>query len=83
MCKQAYKNGENKMKVIKHDNSKFAHYHGFVDALNELGISIKNTLQDALELYKSKHPKQQSFILIHYWLFWKDALYWVDRQKNV
>jgi hypothetical protein len=21
--------------------------------------------------------------LIHYWLFWKDALYWVDRQKNV
>jgi len=74
MCKQAYKNGENKMKVIKHDNSKFAHYHGFLDVLNELGILIRNTLQDALELYKSKHPKQQSFILIHYWLFWKDAL---------
>jgi hypothetical protein len=74
MCKQAYKNGENKMKVIKHDNSKLAHYHGFADVLNELGIWIKNTLQDALELYKSKHPKQQSFTLIHYWLFWKDAL---------
>jgi len=74
MCKQAYKNRENKMKVIKDDISKFAHCHGFVDALNELGISIKNTLPDALELYKSKHPKQQSFILIHYWLFWKDAL---------
>jgi len=74
MCKQAYKNRENKMKVIKDDISKFAHCHGFVDALNELGISMKNTSLDALELYKSEHPKQQSFILIHYWLFWKDAL---------
>jgi hypothetical protein len=74
MCKQAYKNCENKMKVIKHDISKFAHCHGFVHVLNELEISIKNTLQNALELYKSKRPKQQSFILIHYWLFWKDAL---------
>jgi hypothetical protein len=62
------------MKVIKDDISKFVHCHGFVDALNKLGISIKNTLQDALELYKSKHPKQQSFILIHYWLLWKDVL---------
>jgi len=69
MCKEAYKNRENKMKVIKHDISKFAHCHGFVDALNKLEISNKNTLQDALELYKSKHPKQQSFILIHYYLF--------------
>jgi hypothetical protein len=74
MCKQSYKNCENKMKVIKDDISKFVHCHGFVDALNKLGISIKNTLQDALELYKSKHPKQQSFILIHYWLLWKDVL---------
>jgi hypothetical protein len=73
MSKQAYKNCENKMKVINHDISKFARCHGFVDALIELEISSKNTLQDALELYKSKHSKQQSFILIHYWLFWKDA----------
>jgi hypothetical protein len=52
MCKQAYKNLENKMKVIKHDISKFARCHGFVDALNELGISIKNALQNAYNAYK-------------------------------
>jgi len=52
MCKQAYKNLENKMKMIKHDITKFACCHGFVAALNELGISIKNALQNTYNAYK-------------------------------
>ncbi len=61
MCKQAYKNLENKMKVIKHDISKFARCHGFVDALNELGISIKNTLQNAYNAYKQTISKNEIY----------------------
>lgn len=40
------------MKVSKHYISKFVCCHGFVDALNELGISIKNALQNAYNAYE-------------------------------
>jgi hypothetical protein len=80
MCKQTYKKHGNKMEG---NQIKFVHCHGLVIALNKPRTSIADTLQKALELYKSKHPKQQSFTFIHYLLFLKDASQCPDMQQDI
>jgi hypothetical protein len=43
-------------------------------ALNESGTSSEDTLQKVIELFNSKHPKQNAFVFIHCWLIFKDVL---------
>jgi len=69
MCKQVYKNLENKMKVIKHYISKFAHCHGFVDALNELGISIKNTCKMHI-MHTNRQSIEMKLIILKIFYSW-------------
>ncbi len=49
----------------------------------EFGTSTNDVSHKALELYKSKHPKNQSFVFIHYWFILKDIPKWVDFWKDV
>jgi len=41
--------------VIKHDVNKFVGAFGSVEALCDIGMSVKDNLHKALELYKIKH----------------------------
>jgi len=43
-------------------------------ALNESGTSNEDTLQKVLELFNSKHRKQNAFVFVHCWLILKDVL---------
>jgi len=56
-------------------------YHTIV-ALNESGTSSEDTLQKVLELFNSKHPKQNAFAFIHCWLILKDVLRWSKTKKE-
>jgi hypothetical protein len=69
---------ETKWGIIKHDVAKFVGHYTTVLALCESGIGIKDTLPKALNLYKTKHPKHQTFIFIYAWYVLKDILRWVD-----
>ncbi|KAH8947281.1 hypothetical protein BDL97_11G032300 [Sphagnum fallax] len=66
---------EIKWGLIKHDVAKFF-------ALNESGTSSEDTLQKVLELFNSKHPKQNAFAFIHCWLILKDVLRWSKTKKE-
>jgi hypothetical protein len=57
------------MKVVK-----FCGNYQTIVALNESGTSSEDTLQKVLELFNSKHPKQNVFVFIHCWLILKDVL---------
>jgi hypothetical protein len=48
---------EIKWGLIKHDVTKFCGNYQTIVALNESGTSSEDTLQKALELFKSKYPK--------------------------
>jgi hypothetical protein len=65
---------ETKWGIIKHDVAKFVRHYTTMLALCESGIGIKNTLQKALHLYKTRHPKHQTFTFIHVWYALKDIL---------
>jgi hypothetical protein len=51
---------EMKWGIIKHDVAKFIGVHKQVSSCRESGSSPDNVLQNALELYKVKHPKQHT-----------------------
>jgi hypothetical protein len=40
-------------------------------------------LQKALELYKSKHIKNQSFVFLHCWFLLKDVIKWAYFREDV
>ena len=44
----------------------------------ESGSSFDDLLENALELYKVKHPKQRSFIFSHCWLMLRDVPCWME-----
>jgi hypothetical protein len=44
---------------------------------------LDDVLQNALELYKVKHPKQHSFFFIHCWLVLKDVPRWMETPSKV
>ncbi len=67
-AKYLAKSLETKWGVIKHDVAKFCDNYQAVVALNKSSESPKHTLQKALKLFKAKHPKQGSFVKIHFWL---------------
>lgn len=69
---------ETKWGVIKHDVAKFIGNYKVAVALCQSGTSSHDVLQKALELYKSKHPKNQSFVFIHCWFLLKDIPHWAD-----
>jgi hypothetical protein len=56
---------ETKWGIIKHDVAKFVGHYTTVLALCELGIGTKYILPKALDLYKTKDPKHQTFIFIY------------------
>lgn len=64
--------------VIKHDVAKFVGVYSQVLKLQESGTSLEDVLQQALELYRVKHPKQQGFLYIHCWMILKDVPRWFD-----
>jgi hypothetical protein len=64
---------ETKWGIIKHDVAKFVGHYTVVLALCESRIGIEHTL---LDLYKTKHPKHQTFTFIHVWYVLKDILQW-------
>jgi hypothetical protein len=74
---------ETKWGLIKHNIAKFCGVYNSVFALNESGISSQDVLEHALELYKVKHPKQLSFVFLHYWLLLKDVPRWWDSPSKV
>jgi hypothetical protein len=41
--------------------------------MRESGVLVDDMLERMLELYKVKHPKQQSFVFLHCWLILKDV----------
>lgn len=69
---------ETKWGVIKHDVAKFIGNYKVAVALCQSGTSSHDVLQKALELYKSKHPKNQSFVFIHCWFLLKDIPHWAE-----
>ncbi|XP_024401721.1 uncharacterized protein [Physcomitrium patens] len=74
---------ETKWGMIKHDVAKFIENYGAVRAEAESGTSSEEMLQKALELYRSRHPSNQSFTFIHCWLVLKDAPRWKDAREDV
>jgi hypothetical protein len=57
---------ETKWGIIKYDVAKFCGCDNFVIALNESRSFQEDTLQKALELYKLKDLKHQSFTFISF-----------------
>jgi hypothetical protein len=55
--------------VLKHNVAKFVGHYGTMVALCEFETSTKDILQKTLELNKSKHIKNQSFVFLHYWSY--------------
>ena len=74
---------ETKWSLIKHDVAKFCGVYKFVVALKNFGMSAKDVLERALELYKVKYPKQLSFNFLHCWLLLKDMPRWWDSPTEV
>jgi hypothetical protein len=74
---------ETKWGAIKHDIAKFIGVHSQVLGCRQSGTSSDDLLQNALELYKVKHPKQQSFIFLHCWLVLKDVPRWMETPGEV
>jgi hypothetical protein len=71
-------NLETKWGIIKHEVAKLVGHYIAMLVLCESGIRTKDTLQKTLNLYKTKHPKHQTFTFIHVWHVLKDILQWVD-----
>jgi hypothetical protein len=63
---------ETKWSTIKYDVAKFVGIYKLVLALKESGTLLLNVPEHALELFKVKHLKQQSFVFIRYWTILKD-----------
>jgi uncharacterized protein YqgQ len=64
--------------VIKHNVAKFVGHYGTMVAFGKSRTSIEGILQKALELYKSKHSKNRSFVFLFCWFLLKDLHKWVD-----
>jgi hypothetical protein len=62
---------ESKWGAIKHNVSKFTEIHS--QDLRCSGASTSDILQEALELYKVKHPKGHSFSYLHCWYLLRDV----------
>lgn len=80
---------ETRWGIIKHDTVKFVGCYEEVlmsTANNESGssssFSLEEKLQKALELYKLKHPKGQSFLFIHCWLILRDVPRWAESRED-
>ncbi len=73
---------ETKWGIIQHDVAKFIRHYTTMLALCELGIGIEDTLRKAPNLYKTKHPKHQTFTFIHVWYVLKNILQWADLQEE-
>lgn len=69
---------ETKWGIIKHDVAKFVGVYKQVYDCRESGTSLDDVLQNALELYKVKHAKQQSFVFLHCWLLLRDIPRWME-----
>jgi hypothetical protein len=54
-----------------------------VVALNESGTSQEDTLQKALDLYRVKQGKNQSFSFLHYWLILRELPRLSDNREEV
>jgi hypothetical protein len=68
---------------IKHDVSKFVGVFASVVALNESGTSQEDTLQKALDLYRVKQGKNQSFSFLYYWLILRELPRLSDNRDEV
>jgi hypothetical protein len=64
--------------IIKHDVAKFTGVRKQVSSNKESGLSPDDVLQNALELYKVKHPKQHSFVFLQCWLNLKEVPRWME-----
>jgi hypothetical protein len=42
---------------------------------------LEGVLSKALELYKLKHPKNASFLFLHYWLLLKEVPRWSNSME--
>jgi hypothetical protein len=74
---------ETKWSVIKYNVAKFIGIYNQVLDCRELGTSLDDVLQNLLELYKVKHPKQHGFVFIHCWLVLKDVPWWMEKPSEV
>jgi hypothetical protein len=69
---------DTKWGTIKHDVVKFIAVYKHVYATRESGTSLDEILQNALELYKSKDPKQHCFVYLYCWPFLKECPCWME-----
>ena len=56
--------------------------HDSMFTARESNSSLDDILKNALELYKVKNPKQQSFIFLHCWLLLRDVPRWIESVPN-
>ena len=64
--------------VIKYNVLKFSGVYKSVLMLQEYGISVEDTLDRALDLYKLRHPRQQAFVFVHYLRLLKNVSCWAN-----
>ncbi|KAG0588250.1 hypothetical protein KC19_2G228700 [Ceratodon purpureus] len=74
---------ESKWSHIKHDVAKFVGAHKQVSDSRESGVSAEDVLERALEYYKDRHPKQQTFAFLHCWQLLKEVPRWWQSAMDV
>ena len=74
---------ETKWGHIKHDVTKFCGAYSQVLECRESETSLNDVLERALEFYKDRHPKGQSFVYLHYWGLLKDVPCWSESQLDL
>jgi hypothetical protein len=74
---------ETKWGIIKHDVAKIIGNYTVAFVLCESRIGFENTFHKALNLYKTKHPKHQTFTYFHVQYVLKDVLHdgWTCEKK--
>ena len=73
---------ETKWGSIKYNILKFSKVFKQASACLEFGSSPYDLLQNTLELYKAKHPKQHCFVFIHCWLIFKEIPRWMETRRE-
>lgn len=74
---------ETKWSQIKHDVNKFCGTYKHVYDCRASSTSLEDVVEKALEFYRDRHPKQQSFLFLHCWQLLKDVPRWFDTPIDV
>ena len=74
---------ESKWSHIKHDVAKFTGVFKQVSDCRESRAFAEDVLERALEYYKDRHPKQQTFVFLHCWHLLKEVPRWWQSAQEI